>query len=99
MSRRTIAIALASAAIIAGAPRSAAAAHLAVDVWLDQGDAAVYQQGQTLGIRTRVSEDSYLLVYEIDGEGYVNLLYPLAGHSGRLPSPHRLPVHRIQMQS
>lgn len=82
MFRRTFAVALACAIALAVVPRHAVAAGLAVDVWLDRGDAAVYQPGQALGIRSHVSQDAYLLVYEIDSQGYVNLLYPIAGRSG-----------------
>ncbi|MBI1798383.1 MAG: DUF4384 domain-containing protein [Candidatus Eisenbacteria bacterium] len=62
---------------------SPAAAHgLGVEVWTDRGSDAVYQPGDVLQVRARASEDSYLLVYEIDSEGYVHVLHPARGQNG-----------------
>lgn len=49
---------------------------LSVEVATDRGHDAVYEVGDPLTIQARTSEDAYLLVYEIDAEGYVHLLYP-----------------------
>ena len=57
-------------------PAPASARPLSVEVSTDRGHEGVYQPGQSLEIRTRASEDAYLLVYEIDAEGYLHLLYP-----------------------
>jgi Domain of unknown function (DUF4384) len=92
MTRRIITAMLATTIAIAGAPRHAAATQLAVDVMLDQGDAAVYQPGQSLGIKAHTSADGFLLVYEIDSQGYVNLLYPIAGRSGFVDSRNDLQI-------
>jgi len=55
---------------------------LNVEVWTDRGDDAVYRGGELLEVRARASEDAYLLVYEIDAEGYVRLLHPFRGSNG-----------------
>lgn len=74
-------------------PAMASAYGLSVEVWTDRGRDAVYQPGQTLEVRTRTSRDAHLLVYEIDTEGYVRVLYPEAGRSGFVEGrrTHRLP--------
>ena len=64
------------------APAAEAARGLDVEVWTGRGDDAVYQPGDALEVRARASDDAYLLVYEIDAEGYVRLLYPYRGGSG-----------------
>jgi hypothetical protein len=63
-------------------PAMAGARGLGVEVWTDRGNDAVYQPGQTMEIESRVSDDAYLMVYEIDAEGYVRLLYPYRGSNG-----------------
>lgn len=78
------------------APASPALARaLSVEVWTDRGHEAVYQDGELLEIKARASDDSYLLIYEIDSEGHVHLLFPDGRRSGfvegdrtyRLPGP------------
>src|SRR5262245_33204435 len=51
-----------------------AAAALGVEVWTDKGSDAVYEPGDLLEVNVRSTDDSYLMVYEIDAEGAVNLL-------------------------
>jgi hypothetical protein len=63
-------------------PAGAAARDLGVEVWTDRGSDAVYQPGDVLQIRARATDDTYLLVYEIDSEGYVRVLFPVRGHTG-----------------
>src|SRR5207247_10645645 len=80
--------------MIAVASRASARA-LSIEVWTDRGHEAVYQDGDVLEIKARASDDSYLLVYEIDSEGSVHLLFPDGRRSGyvegertyRLPGP------------
>ncbi len=57
-------------------PAMAQARSLSVEVWTDRGDEAVYDKGDLLKLGVRATDDSHLLVYEIDAEGYVNLLFP-----------------------
>lgn len=63
-------------------PAIAGAAGLDVQVSTDRGNDAVYQAGDRLEVSARPSADGYLMVYEIDSEGYVKLLYPYRGSSG-----------------
>ena len=74
--------ALAVLGLLVMAPAAAGARGLDVDVRTDRGDDAVYQPGDALEVRARASDDAYLLVYEIDAEGSVRLLYPYRGGSG-----------------
>ena len=53
-----------------------------VELWTDRGDDAVYQSGDAMHIKLRTTADAYLLVYELDTQGNVNLLYPLKRGSG-----------------
>jgi hypothetical protein len=63
--------------LLLSVPLSAASARgLSVEVATDRGHDAVYRTGDPIVIETRTSEDAHLLVYEIDAEGYVHLLYP-----------------------
>jgi len=63
-------------------PGASFARGLAVEVWTDRGNEAVYQPGEHMQIRVRSSQDGHALVYEIDAEGYVHLLFPEASGSG-----------------
>ncbi len=81
---------------LALAPTAARARGLAVEVWTDRGDEAVYQPGDVMQLRARASRDAYLLVYEIDSEGYVHVLFPYQGKNAlvegretyRIPDQH-----------
>ena len=53
-----------------------------IELWTDRGNDAVYQPGQAMRVRARVSDDASLLVYEIDAEGAVRALFPERGSSG-----------------
>lgn len=71
-------LALMSPAIAA----TASARPLDVEIWTEGGNEAVYRPGELLQVRTRTSDDAYLLVYEIDTEGAVRVLFPIRGSSG-----------------
>ncbi len=64
------------------APRAHALGGMDVEIWTDRGDDAVYQTGDAMRVKVRASGDAYLLVYEIDADGNVNLLYPWKRGSG-----------------
>jgi len=72
-------ILIAAAAMIPGV---ASAAGLAVNVWVDRGTNAVYEPGERVQVRARCSDDADLLVYDIDAEGYVHVLFPYREHNG-----------------
>lgn len=48
---------------------------LDVEIWTDN-ESGNYHQGDEIKIYFRVSDDSYVTVYNIDTEGRVNLIYP-----------------------
>jgi len=83
---------LAAAALLA-VPVAASARGLSVELWTDRGADAVYQPGDPIQIKARTSENAYLLVYEIDAEGSVHLLFPNRGESSEIEARHtyRLP--------
>ena len=70
--------------LLASAAPSAKARGLDVEVWTDRGDDAVYHEGDAMRIKVRATDDAYLLVYEIDVNGNVNLLYPIRRGSSRI---------------
>ncbi len=75
-NRRWIPLALAALVVGALAPAAVHAKALGVEVWTDRGDDAVYQPGDEMQVKVRASDDAYMIVYEIDSEGRVSLLYP-----------------------
>ncbi len=79
--------------LLLAAPATALAGGLSVELWTDRGTDAVYQPGERIEIKARASDDAYLLVYEIDAEGAVHVLYPMVGQSGRVEGhrTYRLP--------
>ena len=70
---------LAATAVV---PAVAFAAGLSVNVWTERGSDAIYEPGDRVAIRARSSEDANLLVYDIDAEGYVHVLFPYRQRSG-----------------
>ena len=82
------------------APPAARARAMGVDVWTDRGKDAVYEPGEPVEIKVRASDDGYLLVYSIDSEGYVRVLYPYEGASGYIEGRHayRVPPNESGLQ-
>jgi hypothetical protein len=74
--------ALIGASLLLAVAAAPAFAKLDVEVWTDRGDDAVYQSGDAMHLKIRTSADSYLLVYELDTDGNVNLLYPTKRGTG-----------------
>jgi len=72
------------AALAAGAAGPAAAQTPSIKVWSARGDAAVYEPGDAISIGVRASFDANVLVYEIDAEGMVHLLYPSRDESPQI---------------
>lgn len=62
--------------------------RLQASVWLDEENGAVHQPGETVEIYFRATEDCYVAVYDIDTDGFLSLLYPRSGHSGRVLGEH-----------
>jgi hypothetical protein len=82
-----------AAALLVGVfalPAAASARVFSVAVRTDRGNDAVYRPGEKLEIEARASEDAYLLIYEIDAEGHVHLLYPGRGSRGFVESDRRI---------
>ena len=93
MKRRVAWTALPALAALMIAPMAASARGLSVELWTDRGADAVYQPGDPIQIKARTSEDAYLLVYEIDAEGAVHLLFPSRDENPAVDGRHtyRLP--------
>ncbi|MFQ6102888.1 MAG: DUF4384 domain-containing protein [Candidatus Glassbacteria bacterium] len=49
---------------------------LKIDVWLDRGDGAVYNMGDPVTVYFKTNADCFVTVYNIDTEGYINILFP-----------------------
>ncbi len=50
--------------------------NLEVDIWTDKDDGSNYYEGDNVTIYFRASEDAYVVVYDLDTRGNVNLLFP-----------------------
>ncbi len=50
--------------------------ELVMDVWTDRGDGAVYHTGDPIRVHFRASGDCYAVIYNVDTQGNVHLLYP-----------------------
>jgi hypothetical protein len=78
------------------APRSGRGAHqLDVDVWINKDEGGVYRPGESMRVYFRSTLDSYVLVFNVDTEGYIHLVYPYGpedlpavegGRAYRIPS-------------
>jgi hypothetical protein len=67
-----------------------------IDVWTDRGERAVYYADERIRIYFEVSRDAYVVIYDVDTEGKVRLIYPVdpysdgwvqSGTTYRLPPP------------
>lgn len=55
---------------------AAAGPKLTVDVWINKEEGGVYRPGESMRVFFRTSADAYVLVYNIDTDGYIHLVYP-----------------------
>jgi len=82
------------------APPVARASTVGVEIWTDRGKDAVYEPGEPVEIKVRASDDGYLLVYDIDSEGYTRVLYPYEGNNGHVDGrqTYRVPPYQSGLQ-
>ncbi len=68
---------------------------LRVSLWLNKGQDEIYRRGEPLSVTFQTNEDAYAVLYHIDVEGRVSMLWPTSrysdgfvfgGHQYRLPS-------------
>ena len=57
---------------------SAPARDLRVQVWHGEDDEATYGRGDALEVYFRTNQDLYVVVYRIDADGYVEVLWPIS---------------------
>lgn len=71
--------------------------RLAVDVWMNKEEGGVYRPGESMRIFFRSNADAYVLVYNIDTDGYIHLVFPYGpadpprvegGRTYRIPARH-----------
>ena len=77
---------LAGALLLGAAPAGAVSAvpiqsihqssRFQIDVWTNREEGGVYRPGESMRVFFRSNADAYVLVYNIDTEGYVHLVYP-----------------------
>ena len=84
--------ALAPALVAVALASPVLAQPLKVEVWTDKGNDAVYQPGDAMQVRARVNSDAYLLVYEIDSDGFVHVIFPSRGEDNRAPGDQTLNI-------
>lgn len=56
---------------------------LDVDVWINRAEGSTYYPGEDIKVYFRASRDCYVVVYNIDTRGYVNILYPYSSEDER----------------
>ncbi len=76
--KKMLVIALVSAAMLSGSQAKAYVVGESpyVEIWSDRGDGAIYHAGELAEICIRPAQDCYIIVYEIDTDGYLRLLFP-----------------------
>ncbi len=57
---------------------------LDVDVWVDKGQDASYYPGEDIRVFFRANQDAYVLLYNVDTQGRVSLLFPYDYRDQRL---------------
>ncbi len=67
-----------------GAARISASGDLDISVRLVGGKGAVFRPGRDINLTFQTSKDAYVVIYNIDSEGYVNLLFPADGKLKRV---------------
>ncbi len=86
-TNRMMAAAILAAAVAGATPSGVALAvvpvenaarvsRLSIDVWTNKEEGGVYRQGERMKIFFRPNVDSYVLIYNIDTEGFIHLIYP-----------------------
>ena len=67
-----------------------------VNIWHDRGDDEIYERGEAVRIHFETNSDAYAVVYRIDAEGSVSILWPrsryddgfvFGHHTYNLPTP------------
>ena len=56
--------------------RIARQGRLDVDVWINKDEGGVYRPGESMRVYFRSTGDGYVLVFNVDTEGYIHLIYP-----------------------
>ena len=51
-----------------------------VDVWTNRGEGEIYNRGEAVDIFVESSFDAYVLVYTIDTDGYIHVIFPYDCH-------------------
>ena len=68
---------------------------LDVDVWINKDEGGIYRPGESMRVYFRSNGDGYVLVFNVDTEGYIHLVYPYGaedppyvegGRAYRIPS-------------
>jgi hypothetical protein len=61
-----------------------------VSISLHDPIGSVYREGEEVGFSIRTDKDAYVVVFNVDTEGFVHLLYPAAGGNIQKFSPDRV---------
>ena len=52
------------------------APRLDVDVWINKDEGGIYRPGESMRVYFRANVESYVLVFNVDTDGYIHLIYP-----------------------
>jgi len=50
--------------------------NLDVDVWINKDEGGIYRPGESMRVYFRANVESYVLVFNVDTDGYIHLIYP-----------------------
>jgi len=65
--------------LLCGTANSQVGQDFDIDVSIDKGDDATYYDGESIFISFRSEEDAYVVVYDVDTDGEINLVFPSEG--------------------
>lgn len=63
-------------ALVPPAAGSAVGPEAYVEVWTNKGEGEIYNRGEAIDIFVEPSFDAYVLVYTIDTDGYIDVVFP-----------------------
>ncbi len=99
MTTRAVFVAALVAALAAWLPTATAEARpLEIDVWTDRGDDGVVYAGEPVDVFFRTSKRARVIVYAVDADGWVHILFPTRAwedETVRGARDYRIPGERV----
>ena len=61
-----------------------------IDVSIDKGDDATYYDNESIFISFRTNDDAYVIIYNIDTQGNINLIYPESNEKNAIVAAYKM---------